>query len=193
LDSSQSGQQRPVIVFLRFNYLLDPGTHSRLHTKAGEKPMSREGRGQPFRSGELARFAEVSTDTLRHYERVGVLARAPRTASGYRQYPRAALERVRVIRQALAVGFSLEELARVFRIRDTGGAPCREVRELAKVKLKQMEKQLADLKAVRNRLRMLLGDWDKRLRATPTGARAGLLDSLAAPPRRSGPKKGERK
>ena len=92
-----------------------------------------------FRSGELAELAGVSTDTLRHYERKGVLARPLRKANDYRQYPASALQRVRLIRRALAVGFTLDELATVFGVRDRGGAPCMEVRSLPAAKLADVE------------------------------------------------------
>ena len=131
-----------------------------------------------MRSGELARLCGVSTDTLRHYERVGVLARAPRTKSGYRQYPPSALDRVRLVRRAISVGFTLEELARVLRIRDKGGAPCRQVRDLALSKLEEVERRLEGLTHVRDHLQTLLKDWDERLGRTAPGQRAGLLESL---------------
>jgi hypothetical protein len=70
-----------------------------------------------YRSGELAELAGVSSDTLRHYERKGVLARPLRKANDYRQYPVSALQRVRLIRRAIAVGFTLDELASVFSVR----------------------------------------------------------------------------
>ena len=77
-----------------------------------------------MRSGELAQRSGVSTDTLRHYERMGLLARPQRTLGGYRAYEPQALDRVLVVRRALSIGFSLCELAAIFRIRDCGGAPC---------------------------------------------------------------------
>jgi DNA-binding transcriptional MerR regulator len=132
----------------------------------------------PMRSGELARLCGVSTDTLRHYERVGVLAKAPRTKSGYRQYPASAVERVRLVRRALAIGFSLEELSRVLRIRDRGGAPCRHVRELAASKLELLERRMEEMALVRDQLQGLLKDWDERLAGTAAGDRAGLLETL---------------
>ena len=131
-----------------------------------------------MRSGKLAQLSGVSTDTLRHYERIGVLAKAPRTKSGYRQYPPSALDRVRLVRRAISVGFTLEELARVLRIRDKGGAPCRQVRDLARSKLEQVERRLEELVLVRDHLRMLLKDWDDRLARSAPGQRVGLLDSL---------------
>ena len=59
--------------------------------------------------GALAKATGVSTDTLRHYERKGVL-HSQRAGNGYREYPENALERVRTVRQGLAMGFTLDEL-----------------------------------------------------------------------------------
>ena len=131
------------------------------------------------RAGELARAAGVSTDTLRHYERKGVLQKPRRSANGYREYPPDALERVLLVRRALAYGFTLDELARVLRARERGSAPCREVRALAAAKLSDVEARLGELTALRDELRSTLTDWDSRLSKTEGGARAGLLESLA--------------
>ncbi|HEX8501509.1 MAG TPA: heavy metal-responsive transcriptional regulator [Pyrinomonadaceae bacterium] len=133
-----------------------------------------------LRSGELARLAGVSTDTLRHYERKGVLARPRRGANGYRQYPPGALARVRLVRRALDVGFTLDEIARVLSTRDSGAAPCKEVRALAASKLAEVEERLARLIELRDELRATLKEWDGRLYKTPEGGHAGLLESLAA-------------
>ena len=132
-----------------------------------------------MRSGELARRLGVSTDTLRHYERVGVLAKPPRTNGGYRDYPPAALERARLVRGALSVGFSLQEIARVLRIRDQGGAPCREVRDLAASKLEKINRHLEELTLVRDQIQMMLNVWDDRLARRSQNERLGLLESLS--------------
>jgi len=131
-----------------------------------------------LRSGELARLAGVSTDLLRHYERMGIVARPERASNGYRQYTTRALDRVQAVRRSLSLGFSLPELARIFAIRDHGGAPCRKVRNLAEEKLQQIEQSLLELKALRRQLRETLLDWDRRLGKTPAGRRAELLHSL---------------
>lgn len=137
--------------------------------------MSDDGTAPSFRSGELARLAGVSTDTLRHYERKGLLA-PRRAANGYRRYPPEALDRVRMVRRALAVGFTLDELARLLRIRDRGGAPCRRVRALAAAKLEEIEGHIRGLRAMRDDLRARIGEWDARLARTPKGERAWLLE-----------------
>lgn len=131
-------------------------------------------------SSELARLAGVSTDTLRYYERLRLLPVAPRSASGYRLFPVQALNRVRLIRGALAIGFSVRELAAIFAERDRGGAPCRRVRELAREKLATIERSLRDLQIWRRELRTTLAGWDRLLRKTPRGQRAGLLETFVA-------------
>src|ERR1043165_8694112 len=93
-------------------------------------------------SGELAQLAGVSRDTLRHYERKGVLPRPLRGHNAYRRYPAEALQRVQLVRRALSVGFTLDELAKVLKVRDDGGAPCEEVRSLAAQKLLNVEEQI---------------------------------------------------
>ena len=73
----------------------------------------------------------MSPDTLKHYEKLGILKEPPRSDAGYSLYPVEALNRVLLIRNALAVGFSLDELTRILCLRDSGAAPCREVAEMA--------------------------------------------------------------
>ena len=133
-----------------------------------------------FRSGELAELARVSTDTLRHYERKRVLDRPLRGGNGYRQYPANALQRVQLIRRALAVGFTLDELAAVLKVRDQGGAPCATVRELAAAKLSDVQTRLRELTDLRNELKVILEDWDARLARRAPEEPIHLLDSLNA-------------
>ena len=130
-------------------------------------------------SGELADLAGVSRDTLRHYERKGILARPLRGHNGYRKYPREALQRVQLVRRALSVGFTLDELAKVLKVRDEGGAPCEEVRRLAAQKLVNVRDQLRELIELRDDLQQTLKDWDGRLARRAAGRQANLLESLS--------------
>jgi len=134
-------------------------------------------------SGRVAAEAGVSVDTLRHYERRGLLARPPRGRNGYRAYPPEALARVMLIQRALSVGFSLDELARILRARERGMAPCVEVRSLAARKLDEVERHIESLIAFRDTLRGTLADWDSRLAKRGSGEPAKLLESLAGPVR----------
>jgi DNA-binding transcriptional MerR regulator len=131
-----------------------------------------------LRSGELARAAGVSRDTLRHYERKGVLAKPHRSPNNYRLYPRQALVRLGIIRGALAIGLTLEELAEVFKTRERGGTPCRKVRGLAAARLVRVEEAIRNLSAQRDILLATLRAWDRLLSRTAPGKRAGLLESL---------------
>jgi DNA-binding transcriptional MerR regulator len=144
---------------------------------------ARTGASAPLRSGELARAAGVSPDTLRHYERRGLLSRPLRDGNGYRRYPPDALQRVNVIQRALDAGFTLAELARVLRQRDAGGVPCREVLAIASARLADLDQRIAGLIDLRARLTTLVAAWTRTLDRTPAGTRARLLDTLGTAPR----------
>jgi DNA-binding transcriptional MerR regulator len=131
---------------------------------------------------DVARATGVSTDTLRHYERKGLLPKVTRTASGYRRYPPATVQRVRLIQRALVVGFSLRDLQRVLGLRDRGGAPCRSVRDLVGQRLEALNRQIDELIRLREELRVLLGEWDATLARTARGERAHLLETLGSKP-----------
>src|ERR1041385_4757674 len=139
--------------------------------------------GDSLSSGKLADLAGVSRDTLRHYERKGVLPRPLRGHNGYRQYAPEALQRVQLVRRALSVGFTLDELARVLKVRDAGGAPCEEVRRLAAQKLVDVQDQLRELTKLRDDLQETLTDWDTRLARQAKGKQANLLESLSVDPK----------
>jgi DNA-binding transcriptional MerR regulator len=133
-----------------------------------------------FRAGELARLTRVSTDTLRYYEREGLILRPARSANRYREYSADTLQRVRVIQAALAIGFSVKELARIFHKRDHGGVPCREARDLAIQKLEMIELQLKHLQKARTRLRSVIQSWKTELNGHDPSVRVHLLDKLAS-------------
>ena len=130
---------------------------------------------------DLAASAGISTDTLRYYERRGVLQQPARTRSGYRRYPASAVARVALVRRCLAIGFSITDLARVFRERDLGGAPCRKVRGIVSDRLSRIDEEIASLQLLKNQLTVLLDEWDARLAATPAGKPARLLESMPCP------------
>jgi DNA-binding transcriptional MerR regulator len=131
---------------------------------------------------EVARQCGVSPDTLRHYERKGVLPAAARAANGYRRYAPDTVARVQLVQRALVVGFTLDELARVFRERDRGTPPCQSVRDLVARRLTELEARLRSLTALRHELRRLLTGWDDTLSRLPPGQPAHLLETLAGRP-----------
>ena len=149
---------------------LDPGTGSRAYVVVVSEVL--------LSIGAVAERCGVSRDTIRHYERVGVITGIERDGSGYRRYTPGVVDRVRIIRRAIEIGFTLDELSRIFRQRAGGNPPCRKVRELAARKLEDVEQQLAALQSLRNALLQILENWDARLDSTEEGAMAHLLDSL---------------
>jgi DNA-binding transcriptional MerR regulator len=126
----------------------------------------------------LARATGVSTDTLRHYERLGLLRGTARTRSGYRRYPAESIARVLLIQRALIVGFTLKELKDVLAERDSGGVPCRRVYDLVAEKLGSLDRQIDTLNALKTEVQSLLDEWSERLRETPSRP-AHLLETLA--------------
>jgi DNA-binding transcriptional MerR regulator len=133
-----------------------------------------------LRSGELARRIGVSKDALRFYERKGLLQAPRRTSNNYRLFPYEAIERLHWIRQALAMGFTVEELSRIVGARARGSFPCSEVQALAAAKLAVVEERLRQLASFRDALRTIVEDWAKRLEETVPGQPARLLEQLAA-------------
>ncbi|HMG55597.1 MAG TPA: MerR family transcriptional regulator [Kofleriaceae bacterium] len=130
-----------------------------------------------LRIGELAHLAGLSPDTLRHYERLGLLA-AARTPGRFREYGADAIRRVEMIQAALAIGFTLAELSEIVAERAAGRAPCHRVRALAADKLVELTERIAELSRLRARLQRTLAAWDDRLATAPSGAAARLLESL---------------
>jgi DNA-binding transcriptional MerR regulator len=133
-----------------------------------------------LRAGELARLATVSSDTLRHYERIGILPKAPRTASGYRMYPPDSLSRVNLVQRALQLGFTLSELSEILRARDRGEAPCGRVLALTEQKLSAIAHRIRELRETQSVMQSLVRDWRAQLARTAPGKQAGLLQSLPA-------------
>lgn len=128
--------------------------------------------------GALAKITGVSPDTIRHYEKIGVLPKASRTESGYRIYPESAVERVHVVQRALRIGFTLAELAEVLKSRDAGGVPCQRVYELAHEKLKGIAADINALKRTERYLTKVLSDWEQRIQRAGPGHKSHLLHSL---------------
>jgi DNA-binding transcriptional MerR regulator len=136
--------------------------------------------GRTLRSGELARLTGVSRDTLRLYERRGLLPAPGRSESGYRRYGTSAAHRVRLIRAALSIGFTIDELGEIFAARDRGLAPCRRVHALAIQKASSLEARVTEMQSLLGALKLAIRDWDRELSRTGPHERAGLLEKFLA-------------
>ena len=109
--------------------------------------------------GKLAECAGVNVETIRYYQRRGLLDEPKKPLGGYRHYAVGTVKRVRFIKRAQALGFTLEEVAGILRI-DAASA-CAETRELAARKLELIEEKLSQLTAMRKGLAALVSECDK--------------------------------
>ena len=105
--------------------------------------------------GQLARSAGVGIETVRFYERQGLLEEPTRKASGYRQYSDEVVARLRFIRRAKQLGFSLKEIGELIALRFEPETTCAEVKRKAQTKLPDIESKISDLRRMQNTLRKL--------------------------------------
>ena len=108
-----------------------------------------------FTIGKAANAANLSIDTVRFYERSGLLKPPPRTASGYRLYRHEDIDRLRFIHRAKALGFTLEEIAQLLQLNDGTGLR-RDVKAIAARRLAELEQKLAELTRIRHALAHLV-------------------------------------
>lgn len=100
--------------------------------------------------GSLAREAGVGVETIRFYEREGLIGKPPRTRSGYRQYPADMVERIRFIQRGKDLGFSLAEIRDLLALSVQPGSECEDVRLRAEAKIADVEAKIRDLEAIRS-------------------------------------------
>jgi len=138
--------------------------------------------GELLTIGKVAAAAATTADTIRYYERLGLVPKATRTAAGYRLYPAGVVHRLAVVRSAQRFGFSLKEIAAFLGVRDRGGTPCRDVRTAAQRMLDAVDREITELVAARERMHDTLRAWDRMLAATPADRPAFLLEALPSAP-----------
>lgn len=109
-----------------------------------------------FTIGQLAAVAEVNVETIRYYQRRGLLSEPPRPSGSVRRYGAADADRVRFVKSAQRLGFSLDDVAELLRLED--GAGCVDARRLAQRKLDEVKARLADL----SRIEAVLSDLVRR-------------------------------
>lgn len=102
--------------------------------------------------GKVAHSARLAIDTVRYYEREGLLQKPARTPSGYRQYPKEAVARLRFICQAKELGFTLAEIRELLALKVTPGKSCADVRAHAEHKVADVDRRIASLKRMRGAL-----------------------------------------
>ena len=108
--------------------------------------------------GGVAERARVHIDTLRYYERRGLVAIPPRSMANYRLYPEDAVRRVRFIKRVQELGFTLKEIKELLSVRAAPEAECAEVRAHAEVKIKDIDEKIASLTAMKSVLAKLVAE-----------------------------------
>lgn len=109
-----------------------------------------------FSIGQLAKATGTAVETVRYYEKIGLLPEPPRTAGNYRSYGPDDVARLSFIRRARDLGFGLEQVRTLLDFADDRRRPCEEVDALARVQLEQVEQKIADLQALRTELSGLI-------------------------------------
>jgi MerR family mercuric resistance operon transcriptional regulator len=113
--------------------------------------------GETLRTGEVAALAGVNVQTLRYYERRGLLKEPERRRSGYREYPPGAVQLIRFIKRAQELGFTLAEVEELLTLRSDQRASCSRVRAAAQAKIENIEEKLRSLRAMKRALKILVG------------------------------------
>ena len=109
-----------------------------------------------LRIGQVAQATGLSVETIRYYERLGLVAAATRTPSGYRQFEADVVERLRFVQRAQALGFSLEDVRELLELRLIPGSPAADVRRRAEAKLADIRSKARDLERMGEALERLV-------------------------------------
>jgi len=123
--------------------------------------------------GALAKQAGVRIDTVRFYERRGLLPEPSRTAAGYRTYNNTTIDRIQFIRRAKNLGFSLDEIQKLLGLQDSGGAKA-DVKQLTRIKLAQIDDKIEDL----TRIRKVLDTLSTKCSGTGTVDSCPIIEAL---------------
>lgn len=105
-----------------------------------------------LRIGEVAQRAQIGVETVRFYEKAGLLPAPPRKPSGYRQYPLETVTRIRFVQAAKRIGFTLKEVRELLSLRVSKRRTCSAVRERASAKIADVDARIAELQRVRSAL-----------------------------------------
>jgi Cu(I)-responsive transcriptional regulator len=129
-----------------------------------------------FTIGELARQTGTKAETIRYYEKIGLLGVPMRSAGNYRAYSEADAQRLRFVRRSRELGFSIEQIRELMAFSSHGQSDCSTVDNVVKSHVEDIEGKIRDLQALRNELTRMIG-------SCPGGsiAECRILDALDAP------------
>lgn len=133
-----------------------------------------------LRIGDVANRTGLTAPTIRYYESVGLLTRAPRSDAGYRSYTDVAVEELRFIKKAQALGFSLDEIAEILKLSRAGKTPCSHVLDLARRHLTAVEERIRQLSQFRDTLAAEVDKWDG-VKAPTCGGLCQIIAGMSEP------------
>src|SRR5262245_117339 len=133
--------------------------------------------------GELARNSGVSVQTVRFYERSGLLKKPQRKPSLYRVYGEADLRQLRFILHAKTLSFTLDEIKHILELRKEQACPCGEVRRIGEKRLKELEKQIRELTTFHDELSRAVRKWNRIPDQEPSGDAICILIERTMSPR----------
>ncbi len=119
-------------------------------------PMAVLSAANLMRIGELSRQSDLPVKTLRYYEELGLIKSEKRTEGGFRQFSPDCLPRLSFIKQAKALGLSLQEIHQILEIHDQGDMPCQQVRHTLQEKITDIEQRIQELTQLKGHLQDLL-------------------------------------
>ncbi len=131
---------------------------------------------------ELSRSAQVTPDAVRHYVRIGLLKPSRDPANGYKLFSSGDIRRVKFIRQAKGLGFSLNDIREIFRHESRGQSPCPVVRDIIRHRIDDNRARLAELNALQRRMEEALEKWKSMPDGEPDGDEiCHLIESVMEP------------
>lgn len=127
-----------------------------------------------LRIGEVAKKSYVGVETVRFYEREGLITLPKRTVSGYRQYPESVIKQIQFIQHAKTLGFSLKEIGELIKLKNTRDARCTSIKETAKAKITNIQEKIDALERMKIALQPLIA----RCRASDPISDCPILNAL---------------
>jgi DNA-binding transcriptional MerR regulator len=127
---------------------------------------------------ELAKRLEISPKTIRFYEEEGVIPKAKRAENNYRYYTEDDFKRLNFIKKARALGMSIEEIRKIFDIREKGNMPCCTVVSMLEKHLNDTEKKIEELTEFKNNLSNTINKFKKNMDVGEQGEVCGLIENL---------------
>jgi Hg(II)-responsive transcriptional regulator len=126
--------------------------------------------------GKVAKLSGVGVETIRYYEREGMIQQPSRAGGGFREYPEDTIHRVRFIKRAQELGFSLSEISDLLSLRVKDRGACSKVKAKTELKLNQIERKIADLRRIQSALRNVKDSCERQA----PGEKCPVLESFYA-------------